>query len=752
MRLSGFSEAGNIFLGLFGAVAAAGVLGMALSGVMKGPLVSSVQLTRINTSENQMAQTAKSVVMAAASLPSLGDCDADGLVEPWEWRAPGSLPHPVGGGLVPDTIGLASKKDPWGTEYGYCVWDNGATILSVGCQSGGAHARLGGTNTKAAPAVAIISAGPDKVFSTTCRSFVDADNGAGAGNDLLGDASDLLMIDKAANADDIVFSYTYEEAAAASAGLWSLKPGEPNTAVIAKSLEVTGSVTSETGLFEKIGTNSLTTVPANCAGLGSVHYNDPLTGHCYFRASGAGWAVAKTNCEAQGAYLATITSGAEQAAIETILLSTGSTWIGGSSTASPGSGEWRWMAGPELNVQFWQGQSTGSSVGGMYNNWSNNEPSASNNNCIVLDSSLGQRWRAAGSCTSSVNYICEKSAMTAPGGALRIQNGVKLASPTEMPTCNAANKGSARQNAAETGLEICDGAAWQALGGEGGSGGGITFPLLAPNGTAAAPSYSFVGSPGSGLYRDNAGLKVKSTGTFEARAGTQVNMAGATNDFRIASAGGLKIGNDTGSCTTGIQGTLRYNSGTKKFEFCDGAAWAVFAGAPVPSGGGTGPQDCTGLGTAHYNDEVSGHCYYLNHTDQDWATAQASCQANGAYLVVISSVEEMLALDNLPMDESGSYNYWMGAKDDAIEGQWRWQGGELNNVHFWQEKPGGGGGASVPGQWSPWELDAGMGFPIDIPQGDATWGMEADCMGTSGILVDVPCIATNSYSICEKGM
>ena len=49
---------------------------------------------------------------------------------------------------------------------------------------------------------------------------------------------------------------------------------------------------------------------------------------------------------------------------------------------------------------------------------------------------------------------------------------------------------------------------WQVIPGDpfgGGSGGGISFPILAPDGSATAPSYSFANKPSSGMYASSSG-------------------------------------------------------------------------------------------------------------------------------------------------------------------------------------------------------------------------------------------------------
>lgn len=245
------SERGNVFLAIFGAIALVGLLGASVMTFMKGPLASSVRLTKLNTAENQMQIGAQVAVMATASQPDNGDCDSDGTVEPVPFRSPTTEPVPTGGGLVPLTVGI-NKKDPWGTEYGYCVWNHGAT------QSGGLCGAnmLEGTGVsgyQAYPVVALISAGPDKTFSTTCRSFAAADV---VTNGNLLDAGDLPLVSKAAETDDdVITTFTYEEATSASGGLWNLKAGNPNVAVINKSIESSGVVSS--GSIESSGVANL---------------------------------------------------------------------------------------------------------------------------------------------------------------------------------------------------------------------------------------------------------------------------------------------------------------------------------------------------------------------------------------------------------------------------------------------------------------------------------------------------------------
>jgi concanavalin A-like lectin/glucanase superfamily protein len=76
-------------------------------------------------------------------------------------------------------------------------------------------------------------------------------------------------------------------------------------------------------------------------------------------------------------YLVTITSQSEQTFIEQFLESVSlppppsgdfpQIWMGGSDAAQ--EGVWTWVTGPEAGIQFWQGNFTGSPVGGAYANW-----------------------------------------------------------------------------------------------------------------------------------------------------------------------------------------------------------------------------------------------------------------------------------------------------------------------------------------------------------------------------------------------
>jgi len=68
-----------------------------------------------------------------------------------------------------------------------------------------------------------------------------------------------------------------------------------------------------------------------------------------------------------------------------------------------------------------------------------------------------------------------------------------------------------------------------------GGGGGVTWPLLAPDGTAAAPSYSFAASPTTGLYHAANQILFAASGLLMLTIGTGGLYPGADNVYDIGS-------------------------------------------------------------------------------------------------------------------------------------------------------------------------------------------------------------------------
>lgn len=169
------NESGSVFTVLLASIAIAGALTAILYQTLSGPLASMVRVANKTEARTQLEADGNLLVIGAA------DCDGDGVPEPPEARA--GEGGPQGGGFVPQDIG-AALADPWGTEYGYCAWDLGAS----GCGAEKNRLRGGEDAAPGATVMAVISAGPDRRFETSC-----GEGGVTAGG------------------DDVVRRYTYAE-------------------------------------------------------------------------------------------------------------------------------------------------------------------------------------------------------------------------------------------------------------------------------------------------------------------------------------------------------------------------------------------------------------------------------------------------------------------------------------------------------------------------------------------------------------
>lgn len=198
LHLRILKQSGNVFFMLFGAVAIAGLIGVSTMTTMKGSMRGVAQSNQIAAANNTLYSAAR--LIAGAAQGEDDDCDSDGIVEPPPWRDEGAVPAPVGGGLVPGHIG-AGKRDPWGADIGYCVWDHGNRTVShdVTACGGAAANRLEGTDEKTEYVIAVISAGPDRIFETACNPWEDADDDG---------QPDTPLIVTAPGSDDIVRAET----------------------------------------------------------------------------------------------------------------------------------------------------------------------------------------------------------------------------------------------------------------------------------------------------------------------------------------------------------------------------------------------------------------------------------------------------------------------------------------------------------------------------------------------------------------
>jgi hypothetical protein len=254
-------ERGNVFTILLGGVALTGVLGYMMYQTMAGPVASMTRVTKTAATQAQMMSLAKSVLVDAVNQSTTygGDCDIDGFIEPRQFTSAAAGVAPSGGGLLPSTL-AASVKDPWNSTYGYCVWDVGTSNDPAVVGTDTANCPAGANRLKGSPdpsatangtvktqtVFAVISAGPDRRFSTVCSAYNSVTK------------ADLI----APGGDDVILRYTYKEAEIIANGLWTLKTGTPTTATILKNLDVTstgagttgGSVTSALGMATAVNT------------------------------------------------------------------------------------------------------------------------------------------------------------------------------------------------------------------------------------------------------------------------------------------------------------------------------------------------------------------------------------------------------------------------------------------------------------------------------------------------------------------
>jgi hypothetical protein len=116
------------------------------------------QIARGTMDTVNRAQSSALLTQAGYTLATeAADSDADGTFE-----APAGQVALGDGWAVPATSG-APKVDAWGSAIKYCPWDNGSVNTSAG--------RLTGANP-ALPSsfqFAVVSAGADKVFQTSCE-------------------------------------------------------------------------------------------------------------------------------------------------------------------------------------------------------------------------------------------------------------------------------------------------------------------------------------------------------------------------------------------------------------------------------------------------------------------------------------------------------------------------------------------------------------------------------------------------------
>ncbi|MBN1361591.1 MAG: DUF4347 domain-containing protein, partial [Sedimentisphaerales bacterium] len=83
-------------------------------------------------------------------------------------------------------------------------------------------------------------------------------------------------------------------------------------------------------------------------------------------------AAAGSNLGGLQGYLHTLTSAGENTFVTNLIPGGQVFWLAASDAGT--EGDWTWVAGPETGTQFWDGNASGTPVGGLYNNWGAGQP------------------------------------------------------------------------------------------------------------------------------------------------------------------------------------------------------------------------------------------------------------------------------------------------------------------------------------------------------------------------------------------
>jgi len=155
-------------------------------------------------------------------------------------------------------------------------------------------------------------------------------------------------------------------------------------------------------------------------------------------------------------------------------------------------------------------------------------------------------------------------------------------------------------------------------------------------------------------------------------------------------------------------------------EWCDG----VDNDCDPGTGENCGTAQCTPL-------VRDGHRYLVCKAKQNWATARATCEANGFQLAKMDDDAENTWLrTNANPIESGQL--WLGGTDQGTEDMWLWTDG----IQFWQGRANGG---AVDGHFAKWS------------NGEPNNDNEEDCLELvgDGRWNDRRCTDSNAFA-CER--
>jgi hypothetical protein len=96
--------------------------------------------------------------------------------------------------------------------------------------------------------------------------------------------------------------------------------------------------------------------------------------------------------------------------------------------------------------------------------------------------------------------------------------------------------------------------------------------------------------------------------------------------------------------------------------------------------------------TPHGSRDYGGHSYKFYNTENPKAVAEDFAQAQGGYVVTVTSAQEQAFLGK-SLGELGIAKAWLGATDSEEEGTWKWSGGPEKGMVFSRKDAESGGGA-----------------------------------------------------------
>lgn len=607
-----WGESGNVFFTLFGAIALVGVVGVATTTLMRGPVGTMLTLNQRAKVEAQL-EIARKLTGIEAATQATPDCDLDNSIEPVEPDVvtPGCNGLITGGGCLPASIG-AAKEDPWGNFVAYCAWNHGALQAGGGCGGG----LLAGQNGSDKTVIAVISAGPDGAFQTDCL----ADN-AGVNPE---------YVDMAPGSDDIIVEWTFSEAAEGVGGsLWSVKTGTADTITTDKDLEIGSDTTFTTGTNTTFNTGAAAafdtgatasfdtgssllmrsgglfalpdqaTMPdSSCNDASDFPANDSIL-RVYSTAGGRALQI----CDSINMMWTTIggTGGGSAAGNDTQIQFNlgGVAGVGGVLSASPNL-TWN---GTNLGVTGTASVSSNMTVGGTLGitgavtlgntlGVAGITTMTNNLNVTTGNVSFGQTLAVTGATTLS-NTLTVNGVINDADSDVTVSDGFNVTGVVDFDQTLNVDGNTTLRGTLQVDGDISDSNSDVRVADGFNVTGVVDFDqTLNVDGATSVLSVEVGGlASGEGMFSDGAGgLMFRTTGLqrLQIESDGQVGIGSFPPATQLDVNGAIKVGQEAAACNAALYGSIRYNSATDKIEICSQTAPDAWVTVGTSGGGGEG--------------------------------------------------------------------------------------------------------------------------------------------------------------------